>query len=180
MSRVPNGGFAGRVLVRWRRWLALSIGQEPHPIVKSAYLQGMADALDSLALAERERYALMHKEGDASAKRDAVMAHSLVMEAIRRARVQAGLLAGAEGKRSIGPRRLQRLAAELTYLCGEGRPDPLDFPLAGRNAAKPAPETSTDDDDQPRLEWYADSEERAGIDRPQRLVREGDDEGTED
>ena len=29
---------------RWRRWLALSIGQEPHPIVKSAYLQGMADA----------------------------------------------------------------------------------------------------------------------------------------
>jgi len=177
------------MLARWIRWARLTLGSEhdAHPIVHAAYLRGALDALDALALAERERYCVMHKNGDQSAKGDAVLAHSLLNEAVRRAKGQSSTLISPHERRAIGERRMQRLRAELSYLCGEGRPDALDLPAPGRGRYRegarftvPSPSTeassstdkSNDKDNHDRCEWYADNDERRSVEDKQLLPQD--------
>ena len=132
-------GFAGRLWARWRRWAGLSVS-DPHSaaVLHAAYLRGARDALDSLALGERERLICVYRDSNGSERPDAVLAHKAVSAAIKRAQRQIDAM--EESRRAGKPeeswcggaRRLANIRRELSYLAGEGWPEPVDLPWPPR------------------------------------------------
>lgn len=179
-------GYAGRLVVRFQRWAALTLGTgtgTAHGLMRAAYMQGARDALDAVMLAERERLAEVYRT-QRTDRGDTVAQHAAIANGIRRCIRQAEALArlrregASEAAQVGGARRLARLRAELAYLAGEGRPDACSLAGPGRapvaaSAFGMSQSTDKEDDDvgiesDPRREWYADDGERADQLREQR------------